>query len=96
MTFDVILTVPMGNRHGELNLDIYNGNISGYLTMFHNTEAFTGTISQNGEISLNGILTTLVKKYEFQATGYIKDDIIFLKLKRGKKTYELTGKKRKE
>ena len=95
--YDILMNTPIGKRKGELKAKIENGKLTGFLSLFGNTEPIEGTVDENGKCSLKGKFITLMKSVDFTADGTIDPDIVRLALKGGDCSYyEIMGQLRKQ
>ena len=90
--YDILMNTPIGKRKGELKAKIENGKLTGFLSLFGNTEPIEGTVD-----FLKGKFITLMKSVDFTADGTIDPDIVRLALKGGDCSYyEIMGQLRKQ
>ena len=95
--YDILMHTPIGKRKGELKAKIENGKLTGFLSLFGNTEPIEGTVDESGKCSLKGKFITLMKSVDFTADGTIDLDIVRLALKGGDCSYyEVIGMLRKQ
>lgn len=90
--YRICLTVPLGRRNGIMLLKQSNGQFTGWLDVLGQKTAFSGTLSGNGQLTLSGVLQTLVSTLPYTATGTVRGRQILLKLKTtAGASYLLTG-----
>ena len=94
-SYDVSLHTPIGKRKGEMKVNIEDGKLIGFLTLFRNTEPLSGSIDENGECTLKGKFITLLKPVYFTATGKIHDEDLQLVLKCECGNYKMLGSSQK-
>lgn len=94
--YDILLHTPIGKRKGELKAKIENGKLTGFLSLFGNTEPIEGTVDESGKCSLKGKFITLMKSVDFTADGTIDPDIVRLAVKGDCSYYEIMGQLRKQ
>jgi len=95
--YDILMNTPLGKKKGELKAKIENGKLTGFLSLFGNTEPIEGTVDESGKCSLKGKFITLMKSVDFTADGTIDPDIVRLALKGGDCSYyEVIGMLRKQ
>lgn len=92
--YDILMNTPLGQKKGELKAKIENGRLTGFLSLFGNTELIEGTVDEKGNCSLKGRFITLMKSVDFTADGTIDRDIMRLALKGERGHYEITGRLR--
>lgn len=93
--YDILMSTPLGQKKGELKAKIENGKLTGFLSLFGNTELIEGTVDEHGNCSLKGKFITLMKSVDFTADGTIDMDIMRLALKGERGYYEIMGQLRK-
>lgn len=89
--YDIFLNTPLGKKRGELRVNIENGKLIGFLSLFGHTELIEGTVDENGKCLLAGKFITLLNTVSFSADGVINHDILNLKVKSGGSVYEMEG-----
>lgn len=89
--YRICLSVPLGIRDGTLYLHEANGKVVGWLEVMNHRNDLTGTISEDGTLTLCGKLETLVETLSYTATGLSCGGKIFLTLKAASGTYPVTG-----
>lgn len=90
--YRICLTVPLGRRNGTMLLNQSNETFTGWLDVLGRKTAFSGTLLGNGQITLSGVLQTLVSTLPYTATGTVRGRRILLELKTdGGASYLLTG-----
>ncbi len=76
-TYDVILSMPMGDIPGRVVLNIEGTSVSGSLSFMGSDNAFSGgTIDQAGNVSFKGDLKTPIGKMAYAVTGTFIDGVI--------------------
>ena len=94
--YDILLYTPIGKRKGELKANIENGKMTGFLSLFGNTELIEGNIDESGKCALKGKFVTLIKSVDFSADGVIDLEGVRLAVKGDCGYYEIMGQLRKQ
>lgn len=94
--YDVILHAPMGERPGELLLQMEGYALRGELRILGQSTELTGMIREDGCVEAEGELVTPMRRIPYSAEGRMSEDVIQMTLYAGDSTYELTGIKKKE
>ena len=63
------MTVPLGKRNGRLDIEIRSGTVTGYLTMFTDTQPISGGTQTGNGISFAGVMRTLARPIPYTAEG---------------------------
>ncbi len=79
--YRISLKVPLGTRKGTMTINEKDEMVNGYLILMNKTNSFTGTLSKDGKLNLNGVIKTLVDVVSYKATGLISGSSILLSLK---------------
>ncbi len=90
--YDIVMTVPIGKRHGNMYVQINGDEISGTIDILGASESFSGTIQNDGCFEIIGNLKTLVSTIPYHSTGKITTDEIELTLLCPKNKFYITGK----
>ena len=61
------MTVPLGKRNGRLDIEIRSGTVTGYLTMFTDTQPISGGTQTGNGISFAGVMRTLARPIPYTA-----------------------------
>lgn len=76
-TYDVIISMPMGDMPGKVVLHIEGTSVSGSLSFMGSDNAFSsGTIDEAGNVSFKGDLKTPIGKMAYSVTGTLTNGII--------------------
>ncbi|MGM9664879.1 MAG: hypothetical protein ACI3XF_08590 [Eubacteriales bacterium] len=89
--YNVVLDTELGKRNGTMQLSIDGTKIDGFLSLLNSTEPCCGNIGTDGRCSLHGKIVTLIKEMVYEATGYIREGEVVLKLQSGKNTFLMKG-----
>ena len=79
--YRICLTVPLGARNGTMVFCETEGKVEGWLNVMNEKNRFSGTLSEEGQLTLFGIIRTLVSTMRYTATGIISGRNILLNLK---------------
>ena len=93
--YDVKLTVPLGLRHGELELDIQGDVVYGTIDILGYKTKVEGVLIKN-RIQLQGVLKTKVRDIYYVGEGIINNETIEMQLRSGERFYNMIGYLRKE
>ncbi len=94
--YDILMNTPLGKKKGELKAKIENGKLTGFLSLFGNTEPIEGTVDEKGNCSLKGRFMTLMKSVDFTADGTIDLEALRLAVKGDCGYYEIMGQLRRQ
>lgn len=94
--YDVILHAPIGERPGELLLQMESSAVRGELRILGQSTKLTGMIREDGRLEAEGELVTPMRRISYSAEGRMSEYDIQMTLHAGRSTYELTGIKKKE
>lgn len=89
--YEIQLDVPLGMRKGNMSLHISNGQVSGELEALGNKESFTGSITNDGVISITGKLVSIVRNIPYKGIGKIQENALQMLLCVQDGSYKLTG-----
>lgn len=79
--YRICLTVPLGNRNGTMVLHEAEGKVDGWLNVMNEKNKFSGILSDEGQLTLSGVIRTLISTMHYTATGTISGRNILLNLK---------------
>lgn len=79
--YRICLSVPLGKRIGTMTLREAEGRVDGWLDMMNEQNRFSGSLSDDGQLTLFGAIRTLVSTMRYTATGTISGRNILLNLK---------------
>ena len=94
--YDILLNTPLGKKEGELRTTVQDGKLTGFLSLFGNTEPIHGTVDENGLCFLRGRFITLLSTVNFTADGWLGAQVLQLHLRGEKNLYEMSGALRAE
>ena len=92
--YDVELTVPLGLRYGELNLDIQGDVVNGTIDILGCKTKVEGVLVKN-RIQLQGVLKTKVRDIHYVGEGIMSNETIEMQLRSGTRFYDMKGCLRK-
>jgi hypothetical protein len=91
--FKICLRAPLGNRSGTMLLCEEDGRVDGWLNIMNKRNRFSGILSDGKNLTISGVIRTLVSTLHYTAAGMIRDQSIFLNLKTDSGAYyPLSGK----
>ena len=73
MVYRVTLQAPLGERLGELRLNVDDGNCEGTLDIMRFSNRVKGTLDERGHCRLTGQLRTLLHTRSFEGEGMLGD-----------------------
>ena len=79
--YRICLTAPLGARNGSLVLREAEGKVEGWLNVMNERNRFSGVLSEDGQLTLSGVIRTLVSTMHYTATGTVSGRKILLNLK---------------
>ena len=88
--YDIEMKVPLGIRHGRMQIEEQDGNVSGFIRILGNTTKFQGTIEDNW-LTIAGEFVICVRKIAYEGCGTMTERDIQLHLQSKNSVYELTG-----
>lgn len=86
------MTVPLGKRNGSLEIEILGRTVTGFLTMFADTQRITSGICSGNGISFLGEMKILAETIPYVAEGTIFHDQIQLVFHTERGDYPATGR----
>lgn len=89
--FKVCMQVPLGEREGWLRIRERNGAVSGTLDLLGRSEPLSGEIEPDGQCTISGRISSLVRAMDYTATGTIWDGQVFLIVHTQKAMFQMTG-----
>lgn len=87
----IVLKASLGHRLGKMNFDINGSEVSGTIEILGHTEPFSGTI-EGSHCSIKGSISTLLRKFDYEAEGEVTEQRLSLHLTGDKFKYEISGK----
>ncbi len=79
--YRIRLTAPLGARDGTMVFYEADGKVDGWLNVMHEKNRFSGVLSEEGQLTLTGVIRTLISTMHYTATGTISGRKILLNLK---------------
>ena len=92
--YAVLMTVPLGKRNGELEVDIRQNTVEGFLTMFTVTLPIARGVCDGNRIRFAGSMKTLQSMFPYEATGTISQTQIDLVFHTERGDYPAIGQRR--
>lgn len=89
--FKVCMQVPLGAREGYLRFQEREGSVSGYLDLLGHCEPFSGELRPDGQCTISGRISSLVRAMDYTAAGTIWDGQVFLIVRTQKAAFQMTG-----
>ncbi|MGN1140132.1 MAG: hypothetical protein ACI4TF_02925 [Oliverpabstia sp.] len=90
-TYDIVLKTEIGERKGQLVLDITENIVKGCFKLLGFSLPCSGIIDKNGNCSLQGQLKTFMSTYDYIGAGYADENRVDVVLNSGKKRFYMTG-----
>ncbi|MHC1723520.1 MAG: hypothetical protein AB9836_09985 [Aminipila sp.] len=89
--YAIVLKSPMGPKKGFINLSKLDNSIEGSLDCLGKKHLFSGTLTDSGKLSLEGILMSPLGEEPFLILGTIQENILTANFKRRNESYEILG-----
>ena len=90
--YRICLSVPLGSRTGTMYFCETDGKVKGWLNVMNEKNEFSGDLSCDGQLTLCGVIRTLMSAVSYTATGTIGGKNILLNLKTDSGAYyPITG-----
>lgn len=89
--YHITLEVPLGNRHGVLQIQVQDNTISGGLYLLGGCFSVFGTTVETGKCQIHGKFCSPKQEYLYQAEGFYDAEQIFLWLHLGYRIFRLIG-----
>lgn len=86
------MTVPLGKRNGSLEIQILNQKVTGFLTMFTDTQRIARGICTRNEISFLGEMKALAESIPYRAEGTVSHKQIQLVFHTERGDYPAAGR----
>lgn len=96
LRYDVTLAAPIGDKKGELTVNIANDVIEGELLVMNSRNYFCGSIGVDGSCEISGNIKTLNADLEYSGSGYLNAETVTLILNTGNRKLLVTGKRSNE
>lgn len=91
--YAIVLKSPMGPKKGYIYFNELNNSIECTLDCLGKKHLLSGTMSDKGKFSLEGVLKAPLGEEPFLIVGTIKENILMASLKRRNESYEILGLK---
>ena len=79
--YRICLTVPLGARNGTMLLHEVEGKVEGWMNVMNEKNRFSGVLSDEGQLTISGVIRTLISTMHYTATGTVSEKNILLNLK---------------
>ena len=79
--YRICLVVPLGTRNGIMAVQEKGSAVDGWLNVMNAKNSFSGTLAENGQLTITGTLRTLISTKHYTATGIISGRNILMNLK---------------
>ena len=79
--YRICLTAPLGARNGTMVFHETGGKVDGWLNVMNEKNSFSGVLSKDGQLTISGVLRTLISTMHYTAAGTISGRKILLNLK---------------
>lgn len=89
--YQIILSVPLGHRHGTMTLQVQEYAISGELFLLEKHFALSGNIIEKNECQIFGKFCSPKQEYQYSAVGTFTATEIQLLLTVGQRRFRLSG-----
>ena len=85
--YRICLSAPLGDRTGIMVIHEDAGKVDGTLNVMNKENRFSGILSADGQLTLSGVIQTLVSTVRYTAAGTISGRKILLNLKTASGAY---------
>lgn len=89
--YSINMAVPIGSRFGSLELNIRDGGVDGFLTLFSETLPIEEGNCQGGQICFTGDIQTLMYPMHYKASGTLNEKEISLIFATDKGSFPAAG-----
>ena len=89
--FQITMKVPLGERPGKMRWEEEGGSLSGFLEIMGHKNPFSGQMSSEKIIKIEGTLVTLIRNIPFSAEGMIENGHLKMAITEVRHTYSLEG-----
>lgn len=89
--YQITMQTALGLRHGTMLLEIQEHNIEGYMSILARKNYLSGEIDEKGDCRIRGTIATLIRTFEYSATGHLDKDWIEFTLIGVRNTYKIKG-----
>ena len=89
--FQIVMKVPLGERPGRISWAEDGADVSGFFEIMGHKNPFSGQISAEKIIRIEGTLVTLIRNIPFTAEGRVENGHLKMSLTEIRHTYSLEG-----
>lgn len=89
--YQIVMQTPLGQKQGQLQLEVQENKVFGYLDILGYTQPIHGRIEADGSCQLEGHIVTLMRTFPFIADGWVTDDSISLTLRGDRNVFRIKG-----
>ena len=79
--YRICMSVPLGRRVGVMTVRESGGEVSGWFELMNHRNDFIGLLTDDGCLTLSGVLHTLISTIKYTAVGEIRGRELTLSLK---------------
>lgn len=90
-SYHIVMKTPIGERYGTMTALWENELLDGVMEILGHTEAFHGTVDEDGNCRIEGQLISLKRIIPFMAMGQISTTMLQLSLRGDRNIFEITG-----
>lgn len=87
----IVMHTPLGQKQGQLQLEVQENKVFGYLNILGHTQPIHGRIEADGSCRLEGHIVTLMRTVPFIADGWVTDDAVSLTLRGDRNVFWIKG-----
>ena len=69
--YRICLNTPLGARNGSLVLRETEGRVDGWLYVMNEKNRFSGVLSEDGQLTISGVIRTLISTLHYTAAGTV-------------------------
>lgn len=95
LMYNIVLKTPAGYRVGQMMVEIGDRIICGIIRTFEKDGEYQGSIDNNGNIEVNGLLPFKTETIPFKGKGKISSYAVHLTIPSDNFTFELDGTSQK-
>lgn len=89
--YAVQMEAPLGLRQGKMYFDIDGQKVSGEFEILGNSNAFYGTLDEQGKLDITGDLQSGIRRISYKGHGVMKDAQIEMELVEKEDRYPVKG-----
>lgn len=89
--YQIVMRTPLGDKRGQLQMEVREQSISGYLDILGHRKPIHGRMEPDGRCQLEGHMVTLVRTFPFTADGQVDGQSISLTLREGQNVFQIEG-----